>query len=140
MDNIPFAGGVNMRFHYTVAAVVMAAALAGCNTAPILNVEEAPISTASGKTPNAQDVRSAILRAGAALGWQMRDEGPNKLVGTLNLRTHTAVVDIPYNTKTYSIQYRSSTNLNEKDGQIHKNYNGWIQNLTRGINAQLTSS
>ena len=26
------------------------------------------------------------------------------------------------------------------DGQIHKNYNGWIQNLTRGINAQLSAS
>lgn len=129
-----------MRIHVTLAAVVLAAALAGCSTAPIMNVEEAPVATASGKTPSAQDVRAAILRAGSALGWQMRDEGPNKLVGTLTLRTHSAVVDIPYNSKTYSIKYRSSTNLQEQNGQIHKNYNGWIQNLTRGINAQLTSS
>lgn len=129
-----------MRIHVTVAAVVLAAALAGCSTVPIMNVEEAPVATASGKVPSAQDVRAAILRAGSALGWQMRDEGPNKLVGTLTLRTHSAVVDIPYNSKSYSIKYRSSTNLQEQGGQIHKNYNGWIQNLTRGINAQLTSS
>jgi len=25
------------------------------------------------------------------------------------------------------------------DGQIHKNYNGWIQNLNRGITAQLSA-
>jgi hypothetical protein len=68
----------------------------------------------------------------------MADEGPNMIVGTLNLRTHTAVVEIPYSTSTYSIKYRSSVNLNEKDGMIHKNYNGWIQNLTRGINTQLS--
>jgi hypothetical protein len=129
-----------MRFHVTAATLVVAAALAGCTSAPIMNVEDAPVVAASGKTLSAQEVRAAILRAGGSLGWQMRDEGPNKLVGTLVLRTHTAVVDIPYNSKTYSIKYRSSTNLNEKDGQIHKNYNGWIQNLTRAINAQLTSS
>ena len=80
------------------------------------------------------------MRAGAALGWQMRDDGPNRLVGTLMLRKHTAVVEIPYSARSYSIKYRSSINLDEKDGQIHKNYNGWIQNLTRGINAQLSTS
>jgi len=56
------------------------------------------------------------------------------------LRKHVAVVEIPYSSKSYTIRYRSSENLDEKDGVIHKNYNGWIQNLTRGINAQLSSS
>jgi uncharacterized NAD(P)/FAD-binding protein YdhS len=49
------------------------------------------------------------------------------------------VVEIPYSTNTYSIKYRSSVDLMENNGKIHKNYNGWIQNLTRGINAQLTA-
>ena len=80
------------------------------------------------------------MRAGAALGWQMKEERPGMLVGTLNLRKHVAVVSIPYTANSYSVQYRSSVNLDEKDGQIHKNYNGWIQNLTRGINAQLSAS
>ena len=56
------------------------------------------------------------MRAGAALGWQMRDENVDTMVGTLHLRKHTAVVAIPYSTKSYSIEYRSSVNLNEKDG------------------------
>jgi hypothetical protein len=85
-------------------------------------------------------VRGAIVRAGSALGWIMKDDGPGRITGTLMLRTHTAVVDIPYSANDYSILYKSSVDLKEANGQIHKNYNGWITNLTRGINAQLAAS
>jgi hypothetical protein len=129
-----------MRNHAKLGALVLALALVGCTTAPIMNVTEAPVATASGKALSHDQVRSAIVRAGAALGWQMKDEGPNMIVGTLHLRTHTAVVAIPYSPRSYSVQYRSSVDLGEKNGTIHKNYNGWIQNLTRGINAQLSAS
>ena len=129
-----------MRITPKLAALAIVLALAGCTVAPILNVNDAPVATASGKALSKDQVRSAIVRAGAALGWQMKDEGPNMLVGSIQLRNHTAVIEIPYSATTYALKYRSSTNLHEKDGQIHKNYNGWIQNLTRGINAQLSAS
>jgi type IV pilus biogenesis protein CpaD/CtpE len=130
-----------MPLSVKIAALAIAtAALAGCGSVPIMNVTEAPIATASGKPLSNEQVRSAIVRAGAALGWQMKEEGPGMLTGTLQLRNHTAVVAIPYSPKSYSVQYRTSVNLDEKGGNIHKNYNGWIQNLTRGINAQLSAS
>ena len=122
------------------ALVIAAAALTACTVAPIHNVSEAPVASATGRNLSNDQVRAAIVRAGAGLGWQMREEGPNMLVGTLNLRTHTAVVEIPYNTRTYGIRYRSSVNLHEANGTIHKNYNGWIQNLTQAINAQLSTA
>ena len=122
------------------AALAAVFAMAGCSVVPIMNVKNAPITSASGKPLSNVEVRSAILRAGATLGWQMRDEGPNMLVGTLQLRDHLAVIEIPYSSTDYSLKYRSSNNLKESSGNIHKNYNGWIQNLTRGINAQLTAS
>jgi len=128
-----------MRLQMTLAALAVAGALAGCTTAPIMNVNDAAVTSPAGKTLTNEQVRGAIVRAGAALGWQMKDEGPNQLSGTLQLRTHTAVVDIPYSTTSFSIKYRSSIDLDEKNGTIHKNYNGWVQNLTRGINAQLTA-
>ena len=31
----------------------------------------------------------------------------------------------------------NSDNLHYKDGTIHSNYNGWVQNLDRGIKNQL---
>lgn len=129
-----------MRIRAISAAIVVVAALAGCTVAPIMNVSDVAATSASGQALSHDQVRSAIIRAGAALGWQMKDEGANMLVGTLQLRKHTAVVEIPYSAKGYSIKYRSSINLDEKDGNIHKNYNGWIQNLTRGINSQLSAS
>ncbi len=129
-----------MRFQIKIAALALVVALAGCNSVPIQNVSQAPAISASGKPLSRDQVRGAIVRAGAALGWQMKDEGPNMLVGTIALRTHSAVIEIPYSANNYSVKYRSSANLDEKDGNIHKNYNGWIQNLTRGINAQLSAS
>ena len=129
-----------MRFFSKFAALALVVSLAGCAGVPIMNVTDALTTNASGKAQSKEEVRAAILRAGAALGWQIKDEGPNMLVGTLQLRKHLAVVEIPYSTTNYSIKYRSSLNLNQKGMTIHKNYNGWIQNLTRGINAQLTAS
>ncbi|HEY8049232.1 MAG TPA: hypothetical protein VIE63_08670 [Ramlibacter sp.] len=126
-----------MRIVIIAAALVGAIALGGCRHAPLQQVEQQPVVAANGKTLSHDQVHAAILRAGAALGWQMVDEGPDKIVATLHLREHTAVVEIPYSTTTYSIKYRSSVNLDESNGQIHKNYNGWVQNLTKGINTQL---
>jgi hypothetical protein len=120
---------------------VAAAVIVGCGTAsmtsnPIYNVSGAPIET-FGKPITLTDVERAIIRAGLALGWQMRPLKPGHILGTLNVRTHTAVVDITYDTKTYNIAYKDSANLDYKDGQIHRNYNGWIQNLEKGIRAQM---
>ena len=129
-----------MLSYLKFAAVAVVLTIAGCGSVPIMNVKDAAITSSSGKPMSNAEVRSSILRAGAALGWQMKDEGPNMLVGSISLRDHSAVVEIPYSARTYSIKYRSSTNLKESNGSIHKNYNGWIQNLTRGINAQLTAS
>ena len=119
------------------AVALVALLVAGCVTQPIMNVSDAAVTAPAGKQVSKDQVRAAIIRAGGALGWQIKDESPNQLSGTLVLRGHTAVVDIPYDEKTFSIKYRSSVNLNESGGQIHKNYNGWIQNLHRGINTQL---
>ena len=119
------------------ALVAISVGIAACTTVPIMNVDNAPVQAVSGKPMTQEQVRAAIIRAGSALGWQMKDDGPNKMVGTLVLRQHTAVVDIPYSPTGYSIKYKSSVNLDESGGNIHKNYNGWIQNLNRGINTQL---
>ena len=67
----------------------------------------------------------------------MKPEKPGLIVGTLNLRTHTAVVDIPYTTTSYSILYKSSVNLKQEGNTIHSNYNGWVQNLDQAIKRQL---
>ena len=102
---------------------------------PIQNVNDAAIVSAN--PVQAAQVKSAIMVAGTSLGWQMTEVRPGLIQGTLNLRKHTAVVDIPYSTTKYSIVYKSSVNLDERDGQIHKNYNSWVQNLSKKIGTEL---
>ena len=102
---------------------------------PIQNVNDAAVVSA--KPAKIDQVKSAIIIAGTSLGWQMAEAGPGRIQGTLNLRKHTAIVDIPYSKAKYSIVYKSSINLDEKDGQIHKNYNSWVQNLSKKIGMEL---
>ena len=108
----------------------------GC-AAPIHNVPSVPIATSK---PNASldEIGKAIQRAGAGLGWSMQVTKPGHIVGTLNLRNHVAVVDVNYSETSYSINYKDSKNLNYDGTTIHKNYNGWIQNLDKGIRTQLS--
>ena len=118
------------------AVVLLAAALAGCRTADIQNVQEASLTT----PPSAEmrQVENAIRRAGGGLGWEIRRADPDQpghLIGRLPIRSHVAVVDIRHNTETFSITYKDSTNLeyDGDEGKIHSNYNGWVQNLRNAI-------
>ncbi len=114
--------------------------LIACAPTPIQNIENAPVN-ASSANYDLSDVAKAIKAAGAGLGWQMKAETPGHIVGRIYLRTHVAVIDITYTLDDYSINYKDSTNLKYNAGSntIHKNYNGWVQNLTNAINAQLVA-
>ena len=107
--------------------------LAACRYGPVQNV-----SSASFDVPNLtmEQAGSAIVRGGASLGWQIREQGPGHMIATLTLRRHKAVVDITYDTSTFSIKYKDSHNLRYDGTNIHSNYNGWISNLENAIKAQ----
>ncbi len=114
--------------------------LVACAPIPVHNVNNAPINVSSSNY-DLSDVTKSIQRAGIGLGWQMKEETPGHIVGRLYLRTHMAVVDITYTLDDFSINYKDSNNLkyNAGNNTIHKNYNGWIQNLDNAINAQLVA-
>ena len=127
-----------MKFRSSfIFAGVMIALLGGCRIAGVHNVSEAPV--VANKAVSMDDVQKAIVRAGVGLGWQMKPVEPGLIVGTLTLRSHMAVVNIKYDTKKYSITYKDSSNLDYDGKNIHKNYNGWVQNLDSGIRSQLTN-
>src|SRR5439155_23014054 len=127
-----WAGTMNSLLMLMVLALTL---LGACRTAPIYALNEAPVP-AFAKQATMNDVRAAIMRAGARLGWQMTETGPGVISARIALRTHTASADVKYNTRTYSIVYRDSTNLEATSGTIHKNYNGWIENLDREIRVE----
>ena len=125
-----------LRSALKILIPAIALLLVGCRIAPVYDVNQAPIT--SSRAVSMSDVEQVIRQAGASLGWQMVPKGPGNIEGTLILREHRAVVDIKYDTKTYSIKYKDSSNLQYDGTQIHSNYNGWVQRLDNTIRARLT--
>jgi len=126
-----------------LTSVVVAAtlAVAGCaTTQPINNVVDAPFSYPQGKSLSSTELQRAIVNAGTGLGWVMQPVAPGKLNGRLMLRTHLAEIDIEYSTRTYSIKYRDSQNLDAHDGMIHRQYNAWIANLDKAIQSNVNNA
>jgi hypothetical protein len=119
-----------------VAMISLTLALIGCRSAPVYNATDVPVNASEKAT--AADVKKAIMLAGAAFGWQMKEVEPGHIVATLALRKHMAIVDIPYSTDSFSILYKDSTELGYNGSSIHNNYNGWVQNLERQIMARLS--
>ena len=118
----------------TLVAFFSLFALAGCRVAPVMNVVDVPVTAGR----SVQQVEQAIMAAGNSLGWRMQAQGPGKIQGTINLRDHRAVVDIDYSARAYSIRHKESSASLQYDGSwIHKNYNGWIENLDRAIRNRL---
>ena len=114
--------------------------LVGCATPhPVRNITAEPVVGPAGRAVSIDEVGKAILRAGATRGWQMKLMEPGYIVGTLNVRSHVAIVDVRYTTKNYSITYKNSTNLNYDGTNIHSRYNSWISNLDHAIKAQLAT-
>ena len=126
------------KFIGTLLLGFAAAGLAGCRIAPVMDVVDAPvIEPTGGPKLTADQVKLAIQRAGATLGWQIKEVQPYLLEGTLHLRTHMAQVNIPYSAERYSIVYKDSQNLQYDGKNIHSNYNGWVQNLDKAIKVQM---
>ena len=118
-------------------SLVLILGVMGCSrTSPLMNV---PSQEVAAKKTN-EDVFNAIKRAGVGLGWIINKTSDNTATGTLNLRSHQAVIAIKYSQKDYSIDYQASTDLdyNQEENTIHSNYNGWIQNLNNAIKVQLS--
>lgn len=117
--------------------------LSGCRAgAPLYEVKSAPVPSPSGKELTLEQVRKEIVAAGVAAQWQMTDVKPGELVATYNLRSHQAVVTIPYTTKDYSILYKNSSNLkyDANAKTIHQNYAGWVQRLDGAIRSRLSAA
>lgn len=121
-----------------IAAAVAAFALSACQTPQsIQNIDGAAVTPSTAKSLSAAQVRASIIAAGTSLGWKVVDAGSGRLEATLNLRTHTAVVDIPYSGSSYSIKHKRTEGLNESGGTIHRNYNNWVNNLDKAIRTEI---
>ena len=113
-----------------VLSLLLVGLLSGCSTSrPLTNLNNHNIEYLVDADKNLDDIKMSIMRAGQVLGWEMQPVRPGLIKGTLNLRSHTAVVDIPYSLKSYSIIYVDSVNLDYDGRNIHRSYPRWVNNL-----------
>lgn len=118
------------------AVIALVGALAGCSrTAPVDNITTV---VSAGHTQN--EVKSAILKAGAERKWIMSETSPGVIKARQQARGHIAEVRITYSATGYAITYVSSLNLQASGGEIHNAYNHWVRNLDKDIQVNLSAA
>lgn len=109
----------------------------GCRPVePVYNTTDVTVQGNNKKLTQAQ-VEQAIIKACMNREWRVNKVKSGLIQATYNKRGHVAVVDIKYSASKYSITYNQSTNLDYNGTVIHRNYNGWIQNLETDIQNNL---
>ncbi len=121
----------------TAAALLL---VAGCTSQPIYNVSDASTRVYNNDfEPTEQQVEQAIMLGATRYGWQPQLVEPGLIEASILLRDHQATVEIPYSARSYSIRHKSSENLDYDNGEIHRNYNRWVMNLSSAIQQQLSA-
>lgn len=129
------------------SAVLIFAAVLSLNViareaVPVVNHDDIAVTTNSGKTPSAAQIKQAIVAGASARSWSIAPQADGKLLATLNVRgKHSIVVDVSYTADKYSLRYKDSSNMKfgDRDGQfvIHPSYNKWVQGLKEAIRIEL---
>ena len=114
-------------------------AFTACNRMePVYNIDEAPVPAVAQQKLSSVQVGKIIAKTAVEKGWMVEQVKPGLLHCTIKWSEHSAVVDISYSKKSYSINLDSSQNLKEADGMIHRNYNERVQQLQAEIDKRLS--
>ena len=130
-----------MSFKNLVVALICSGAvfLIACSnkTVPVINYTGTPIETSSAK-PDLNKIKKAIVLGGIKAGWQMQPVADGHILASLFSAGHIIKVDVKYDTKTYSITYKESSNLEYNGTTISPDYNNWVGKLNSNIRSQLS--
>jgi hypothetical protein len=120
-----------------VLSVLVVAAAAYARSAPM--VQHDNIAIQSDKPLTLEQVKKAILQASSQRRWTASVRDANRIRLSYSRGQHSAIIDVAYTTKSYSIRYVDSQNLNYDAAgpTIHPTYNGWVNSLKAGIDTAL---
>ncbi|ABV87191.1 hypothetical protein [Shewanella pealeana] len=108
--------------------------ISGCTSVKLVNLANEPVPQNS-----AQSIEQAIIQGCKAKGWTPIKADNNTIDAYITVRSHKAHVRISYDDNFYNINYVDSTNLDYKDGEVHRNYNKWVYKLSASIQQQLNT-
>jgi hypothetical protein len=78
-----------------------------------------------------------IVSTAQSKGWLIDPIGPTQVRASQKWRTHSAMVIITTDGRTYSINYEGSTNLLQSGGVVHREYNERVHALEDAIEKRL---
>ncbi|MDD0973659.1 hypothetical protein [Pseudomonas fontis] len=123
------------RIHRIAALLGLALILGGCTSKPVYNARE-DFSKELGFTND--QMSRAIVTALHDRQWVVQSVKPGMVKAAITIRgKHHAEVNIPYTPTSFEVVYRSSWGLDYKNGNIHGNYNRWVNNLRDNVLKQL---
>lgn len=123
-----------------ISVAIMLVVLSGCTSQPVRNIDQAQVSSLpAGKSSSMAAVEKAILSAAQKRGWVPRVVRAGLIEANITVRIHTATIEIPYTDNSYSIIYKDSTELDYKEGNIHRNYNKWVSLLSETIQQEFAA-
>lgn len=124
------------QLYRIITCLALAMLLGGCTSKEVYNAKE-DFSSDLGFT-EAQMSR-AIITALNDRQWIVQSVRPGMIKAGITIRgRHHAEVDIPFTATSFQIVYRSSWGLDYKDGQIHGNYNRWVNRLRDNVLKELS--
>lgn len=136
-----------MKKYLLLTVLLVAMAGIGCRTGqPVGSFAYDFPSAEASKNISDKKMHDIIVKSCTDNNWRVSEPAPRVIEATLVVRNkHTVVVLIPYTANKYSINYKSSTNMEYKtktDGTtvIHPNYNKWVGILDKSIRTNVASS
>ena len=90
-------------------------------------------------------VKQAIVRGSAKLGWTVASDEPGKLRLKYNKQNkHEVVVDVSYDNAGFQVRYVNSINMKYEQvngvAHIHPFYNTWVSNLSRAVSSEVSGT
>ena len=112
--------------------------LSACSSKPI-DLPSAIVNSTPAMTT--EQMRKAIISSLIQKEWKVQQDTPGLIQASINVRDrHFAEIDIKYSATEFLIQYRNSRGLDYKNGNIHRNYNRWVNNLKDLILRELSAN
>lgn len=128
-------------FLVLAAASLVVAGPAIARDAPLVNPSGIPVPWSKSRAPTLEEIGGAIVKGCGVRGWSCSITKPGEIRAVLHVRQHMAESRIDYDTKTFSVTYVDSKELryDPVKNEIHRKYNGWVNNLIADINTSIAS-
>lgn len=115
--------------------------LASCATEQMHKVDKVDYGYYTKKGLTMEKVRATIERTAVRNGWQLSDQKEGSFVGKREWGggKHNIVVDVLYDLRKFSINYRDSHQMRYDGSWIHNSYNRMVQKLEEDIIAAVNA-